>query len=425
MNACNSDNQPLKSLQKLCSLAIWRNVGLHRLQQLDLLPLPGRIRHYVFHSHNLDDQESRAVIIRQTTLSQFRKGDDPSGTRPVIYVNVSMENPSYANVAPLLRQWDRLRHPGIIPCYYQSENIQTKKYHCVLGNFPNITLNEWLVNRPKKSSQPDWIFVIGRLLLQVAEAVQYLHHRGIYNSRLNPGNIIVSAEGKASIVLVNMTDLNYKWFGPPHYPSVEKRSGKADVWRLGLILYQLLLDPLALSEETLSGVDVSIIYRKIDLSVRNQHVPESVARFLKLSLNINPARRPNMREFILFAYNLYNTKDCKVPQHKRPASAPVTMQRTCLSMGACSCIRRQLKSASVLRRPVKKFARQCHKNDKKQEKSTVDCKPQIVCLPPVSEKVIVWPDCASFFRVHALHSFPLLPPLTRQKQIKQSPLVVN
>ena len=416
----NGEMQTVNSLQKLCSLAIWRNVGVCRLQQLDQLPLPGRLRQFVRHNHNLEDQESRGLIIRHTALAQFWKGEDPSGIRPVVYVSVSMENPSYVKLSPLLRQWDRLHHPFITECYYQSEDIPAKRYRCVLGNFPNTTLNEWLENYPKKSSKSDWIFLIGRILLQVAEAVQYLHHRGIYNSRLHPGNIVVSAKGNASIVLVNMTELKYKWFGPPHYPCVEKRSEKADVWRLGLILYQLLLDPLALSKETLSGVDVSMIYSKIDLSVMNRHIPGCVARFLKRSLNINPARRPNMSELISFACNLHNTKeskDCRAHRHKRPASAPAAMQRTSVCIGAHACIRRRLKSANVLQRSVV----QCHEQGKDQEQATDECKRQIVCLPPVNEKVIVWPDSAAFLRVSALHSFPFLPSPARQKQFKQRP----
>lgn len=415
----------LQSLQKLCSFVIWKNVGVYRLKQLHELPLPRRMQQYVLQSHNLEELISRAVVIRQTEHAQFWKGDDPSGTKPIVYATVSMENQSYARLSSLLRQWDRLHHPGISRCYYLSENSPTKSFLFVLNNFPNTTLDEWLESHPNESSTIITIF------LHVAEAVQYLHYRGIYNSRLTPGNVVVSPEGYATIVLVNLTESKYKWFSPPHHPHLEKRSEKHDVWRLGLILYQLLFkQPAANSEETLSGVSVSMIHRKVDSSIVCHQLPGYLARFLKQCLNVNPARRPTLSEVLSVTRSLQSTPEPVVKRHKRPASAPAVVQRT--SISARTSVKRRPESATASRmhtpNHIDPAVCLCDQDrhqlpedsgcKAKQElaKDAAVCKPRMSSSGLVGEKCIVWPNSSSFFRVSTLHFIPRLPTPTKQEQ---------
>ncbi len=123
------------------------------------------------------------------------------------------------------------------------------------------------------------------LFLKVCEGVQHAHHKAIIHRDLKPSNILVSThDGKASPKIIdfgvakaltrNLTDRTLhteigKLVGTLAYMSPEqaRRTGedidtRADVYSLGVILYELLVGVLPF-ELTLRGSDLEVVLRKI------------------------------------------------------------------------------------------------------------------------------------------------------------------
>ncbi len=124
-----------------------------------------------------------------------------------------------------------------------------------------------------------------RLFLQVCDAIQHAHTKGVVHRDLKPGNILVFRDAETFHVKVSdfgiakavNTTLHSRSFetqfghfvGTPAYMSPEQADGKADidtrsdVYTLGVIVYELLTGWLPLDQKTLQGVGVSELSRVV------------------------------------------------------------------------------------------------------------------------------------------------------------------
>lgn len=141
-----------------------------------------------------------------------------------------------------------LEHPNIVPVYdagsWQGLSYLTMKF------VPGKTLSHRLevIRRDRHAA--------ARLMVQVAQAVQFLHERGMVHRDLKPLNILLAADGAPLVAdfglikpLADDSDLSITMIplGTRAYMSPEQtRGGHAnympacDIWALGVILYELL-----------------------------------------------------------------------------------------------------------------------------------------------------------------------------------------
>jgi WD40 repeat protein len=152
------------------------------------------------------------------------------------------------SVARFLREAQavaRLHHPNIVQVYEKGE----------CGGLPYLAM-EFVdgSSLAQKLNGTPWVprhaAVLARTL---AEAVQYMHTEGVLHRDLKPDNVLISADGTATVADFGLAKLDDSAltrteaiFGTPSYMSPEQTRGsksvdeRTDVYGLGAILYELL-----------------------------------------------------------------------------------------------------------------------------------------------------------------------------------------
>ena len=103
-------------------------------------------------------------------------------------------------------------------------------------------------------SNEDSMFYIGSLI----EILQYLHERDIIYRDLKPENVMIDHEGYLKLIDFGTAKIlsgrTYTVVGTPHYMAPEIIVGKgygsqADIWSLGIILFEFLCGGVPFGEE--------------------------------------------------------------------------------------------------------------------------------------------------------------------------------
>jgi serine/threonine protein kinase len=164
----------------------------------------------------------------------------------------------------------RLKHPNIA-AIYESGHTDDGHDYFAMELVRGATLDQWLASRPKRLDEAELDLRL-RLFETICDAVHYAHQRGVIHRDLKPSNIIVTEEDVSSTAgakgralpslkildfgLARITDSDIAATlvseigvikGTLPYMSPEQARGdvavidvRADVYALGVILYELL-----------------------------------------------------------------------------------------------------------------------------------------------------------------------------------------
>jgi hypothetical protein len=148
-----------------------------------------------------------------------------------------------------------LDHPNLVPVYEVGE-VDGVPY-IVLSYCPGGTLAEWL----RQQSAPVPPATAARLILRLAEAVQYVHEHNIWHRDIKPSNVLLSPATAADelpftprlsdfglALLAERLEVTRSGLaGTPAYMAPEQTGGRVreigphtDVYGLGALLYQVL-----------------------------------------------------------------------------------------------------------------------------------------------------------------------------------------
>ena len=193
-----------------------------------------------------------------------------------------------------------LEHAHILPIY--DYGIVDDTAYIVMRLLDGGSLSNQVVDGPMPMNR------IGIIFSQIARGLAYAHSKGIMHRDLKPANILFDSTGDAYLTDFGLA----KWIegspsltqtgkivGTPTYMSPEQLRGdpadqRADIYSMGIILYQMVTGELPFDTET--GEVISIIYQHLEKEPEpprnlNPNIPEAVERVILKALQKEPDKR--------------------------------------------------------------------------------------------------------------------------------------
>ena len=184
------------------------------------------------------------------------------------YVAIKILRDEYAN-DPEFREHFRaesqavamLSHPNIVAVYDYSRDLSCQ--YIVMELIEGITLKQYML----KKGALNWNEAL-HFSTQIAKALSHAHSKGIIHRDIKPQNIMVCKDGSIKVADFGIADLEtdddgsaQETMGSIHYISPEQAHGegsdtRADIYSLGVVMYEMLTGRLPYDGETMEAISV-------------------------------------------------------------------------------------------------------------------------------------------------------------------------
>jgi len=184
------------------------------------------------------------------------------------YVAIKILRDEYAN-DPEFREHFRaesqavamLSHPNIVAVYDYSRDLSCQ--YIVMELIEGITLKQYMLKKGALS----WNEAL-HFSTQIAKALSHAHSKGIIHRDIKPQNIMVCKDGSIKVADFGIADLEtdgegnaQETMGSIHYISPEQAHGeaadaRADIYSLGVVMYEMLTGRLPYDGETVEAIAV-------------------------------------------------------------------------------------------------------------------------------------------------------------------------
>jgi tRNA A-37 threonylcarbamoyl transferase component Bud32 len=190
-----------------------------------------------------------------------------------------------------------LMHPNVVPVYDFGE--WQGYLYIVMALVTGGTLKDRMEQRPP-------VDAIVQLVGQVADGLAYAHGQGIFHRDVKPTNVLLASADWAMLgdfgiarALGDMTRLTgpYGTIGTPAYMAPEQWvggdiDGRADIYSLGIVLYQMLTGSVPFTAPTAEGLMRQHLEMPVpSLSSRQIDLPAGLDDVVQTALAKEPGRR--------------------------------------------------------------------------------------------------------------------------------------
>ncbi|HRQ37073.1 MAG TPA: serine/threonine-protein kinase [Chloroflexota bacterium] len=199
-----------------------------------------------------------------------------------------------------------LEHPHILPVFDYGESDGVS--YLVMRYLEAGTLKD----KVDQGTLP--LAEVDRLFTQLASALAYAHENGVIHRDLKPSNVLVDAQGNVFLTdfgIARLLEGNSKFtqtdaiMGTPAYISPEQAQGqradqRADIYALGIILYEMLTGQVPFTADTPLAVIFKHVSEPLPLpSSLKTDIAPVMERVLLKALAKNPHDRfQNVAEFV-------------------------------------------------------------------------------------------------------------------------------
>jgi hypothetical protein len=215
----------------------------------------------------------RYVVLRELSAGPMYRvllAEDPLARRPVAVKTLRWEHVTNDNVAFCLARLDRqaqtagrLCHPQIVKVFDRGSD------YLVLEYLQGLSLSTILRERGRMNLD-DALRVLGPL----ASALDHMHARGVVHRDVQPGNVIVLADGSprlidfgASCLVDRPLETWDRLLGTPSHMAPEQvlhgvANAATDVFSFGVLAYELLTGEQPFRGDSVGSVTYRVVYEK-------------------------------------------------------------------------------------------------------------------------------------------------------------------
>ncbi|MDD6673449.1 MAG: Stk1 family PASTA domain-containing Ser/Thr kinase [Eubacteriales bacterium] len=191
-----------------------------------------------------------------------------------------------------------LSHENIVKVY--DVNFGEKLQYIVMEYIDGITLKEY-INKQNSISWNDALF----FMTQILRAVQHAHDKGIVHRDIKPQNIILLPNGNIKVTDFGIArfsrsdtkTLTEQAIGSVHYIAPEQAKGevtdeKADIYSIGVVLYEMLAGKVPFDSENAVSVALMQVQANAQkLTQINPDIPKGIEQICVHAMQKNPCDR--------------------------------------------------------------------------------------------------------------------------------------
>ncbi|UCC44569.1 MAG: protein kinase [Candidatus Zixiibacteriota bacterium] len=234
---------------------------------MDATPIPGGASEL----HNLGRYQVTGVL-GKGAMGTVYQGVDPAINRPVALKTIRLDFVNDPEEMAELKERlfreaqaaGKLSHPNIVTIYDvgSEEHLQ----YIAMEYLEGQTLEDLIKRKAKFNYR-----IIAQIITQICSALEYAHNQGIVHRDIKPANIMVLKDysvkvmdyGIARIDSNSMTKTGIA-MGTPNYISPEQLRGqsidrRADIFSLGVVIYEMLLGKRPFKGENITSLIYSIL----------------------------------------------------------------------------------------------------------------------------------------------------------------------